>query len=147
MRSAVHGRDGYLQVASIYSSGQEGSELTLCRNIRKLSGYRPGGIIIAHFHSHLFRPVIPLFTCLASESLDMGCFLQVNNNPVRWLRMLSTPVGTPESIQIAIQTSFFQSAVSPIALFGSSDEALNASHPVRSSNSMLLASIEPLKMK
>ena len=146
MRSAVHGCDGYLQVASIYSSGQEGSELTLCRNIFKLSGYRPGGII-AHFHSHLFRPVIPLFTCLASESLDMGCFLQVNNNPVRWLRMLSTPVGTPESIQIAIQTSFFQSAVSPIALFGSSDEALNASHPVRSSNSMLLASIEPLKMK
>ena len=47
----------------------------------------------------------------------MGCFLQVNNNPVRWLRMLSAPVGTPESIQIAIQTSFFQSAVSPIALF------------------------------
>lgn len=147
MRSTVHGRNGHLQIASVYGIGQEGPELTLCRDIFKLGGDCPGSVVFAYFHGHLFRTVIALFACLAGKSLNMGGFLQINDNPVRRLGVLVAPVGSPESIQIAIQTSLFQPAVPQSPSFGSSDEALRASHPVRSSNSILLASIDPLKMK
>lgn len=93
MRSTVHGRNGHLQIASVYGIGQEGPELTLCRDIFKLGGDCPGSVVFAHFHGHLFRTVIALFACLAGKSLNMGGFLQINDNPVRRLGVLVAPVG------------------------------------------------------
>ena len=147
MRSTVHGRNGHLQIASVYGIGQEGPELTLCRDIFKLGGDCPGSVVFAYFHGHLFRTVIALFACLAGKSLNMGGFLQINDNPVRRLGVLVAPVGSPESIQIAIQTSLFQPAVPPVSFFRLFGRSAQGLPPVRSSNSILLASIDPLKMK